>query len=296
MPIFVDLRLPAAKQLASDGHPIFSAESSPSDCINIGIINLMPIKPDTEYDFLQLIVDDTRPIKPIFIETATHKSKHTSADHLNLFYTTFDKINPENLNGIIITGAPLEGVKFEDVNYWQEITQIFKTIRTQKIPSLFICWAAFAAMYYWHGIGWEILDRKISGVFPHRIVSPQSPLLKGIKSGFTIPHSRFATWNTAELHNNELFRIAAEGDEQGAYLIESLENDEFYISGHGEYSVMTLDNEYQRDTARGMNPHIPDNYYPDNNPTNTPTDSWHKTALQMMKNWIDLTEQNRNKK
>ena len=110
MPIFVDLRLPAAKQLASDGHPIFSAESSPSDCINIGIINLMPIKPDTEYDFLQLIVDDTRPIKPIFIETATHKSKHTSADHLNLFYTTFDKINPENLNGIIFSGAALDGV------------------------------------------------------------------------------------------------------------------------------------------------------------------------------------------
>lgn len=296
MPLYLDSRLPAVCRLTTEGHKIYPLDNAPSDCINIGIINLMPIKPDTEYDLLQLLANDFRPIKPIFIEMATHKSRHTSAEHLEMFYTTFDKITPEDLNGIIITGAPLEGVRFEDVNYWQEITGIFDIIRQTKTPSLFICWAAFAAMYYWHGISWKILERKISGVFPHRIVTPNCPLLQGIESGFVIPHSRFATWDTSDLNSGCGFRVVADGDEQGAYLIESLNNKEYYISGHGEYSPMTLDNEYHRDIERGMNPHIPDNYYPGNDITKTPIDRWHKTALQMMSNWINLTEQNKNKK
>ncbi len=296
MPLYLDLHLPAACRLIAEGHSVLAIENAPTDCLNIGIVNLMPIKPDTEYDFLQLLADDPRPIKPIFIETATHKSKHTPAEHLEKFYTTFGQIQPESLNGIIVTGAPLEGVKFEDVNYWQEITDIFTTVRRIKLPALYICWAAFAAMYYWHGISWKILNRKISGVFPHRIVAADSPLLQGIEPGFTIPHSRFATWSQSALNSGHGFQVAAEGDEQGAYMIESLNNAEFYISGHGEYSVMTLDNEYRRDTDRGMNPHIPDNYYPDNDPSKTPTDSWHQTALKIMANWVNLTEENKNKK
>lgn len=295
MPLYIDLRLPAAEQLNKEGHSVFSSEDAPSDCINIGIVNLMPIKPDTEYDFLQLMADDSRHIKPIFIETATHKSKHTSAEHLEMFYTTFDKLQPKSLNGIIVTGAPLEGIKFEDVNYWQEIVGIFNTIRQLQIPALYICWAAFAAMYHWHKIDWKLLDRKISGVFPHRISSTDCPLLQGVEPGFMIPHSRFATWDPSVLSHGEGFRIAAEGDVQGAYMIESLDNDEFYISGHGEYSLETLDNEYRRDTSRGMNPHIPDNYYPNDNPQETPIDCWHTTAMQIMANWINLTEQNKNK-
>lgn len=291
MPLYLDLRLPAAKQLIAEGHHICSIDNCPTESINIGIVNLMPIKPDTEYDFLQLLVDDARPIKPIFIETATHKSKHTSAEHLEMFYTTFDKVNPDTLNGIIITGAPLEGIKFEDVNYWQEITEIFQIIRNKSIPALYICWAAFAAMYFWYGTDWKILQRKISGVFPHQINYDDCPLLQGVEQGFAIPHSRFATWDMDILKSHRGFRVVAEGNEQGAYLIESLDNKEFYISGHGEYSVNTLDNEYRRDTERGMNPHIPDNYYPNNDPAAIPSDCWHKTAVLMMSNWINLTEQ-----
>lgn len=291
MPLFTDRSLPAAVRLTGEGHYIFPKEQMPPDVLNIGIVNLMPLKPDTEYDFLQLMADDPRPIRPIFIDTASHRSKHTPPEHLEKFYTTFDFIDPQTIDGIIITGAPLEGVKFEDVDYWKEITGIFDTIRQLRIPSLFICWAAFAAMYHHHGIGWEILTRKISGVFPHRILSHDCPLLRGIADGFMIPHSRFAVWNKKELDNGDRrFRIAAEGDEQGVYMIESLENSEFYICGHGEYSTMTLDSEYRRDTSRGLSPHLPDHYYPDDDPTRHPVDQWHGTALKMMANWIDLIE------
>lgn len=290
MPLFIDRSLPAVMRLSDEGHSIFPKEDAPVNVLRIAIINLMPIKPDTEYDFLQLMADDPHPLQPIFIETATHRSKHTPAEHLEKYYTTFNHIDPQQIDGVIITGAPLEGVRFEDVDYWSEITEIFETIRQRHIPALFICWAAFAAMYHHYGINWTILTRKISGVFPHRIQSEKCPLLTGVSEGFMIPHSRFATWARDELIGDDRFRIAAEGDEQGVYMIESLENSEYYICGHGEYSTMTLDTEYRRDTARGLEPHIPDHYYPNDDPSEQPVGQWHGTALKMMANWINIVD------
>lgn len=296
MALYINPELPAARRLAEAGHTVRPANNCDHNPINIAIINLMPLKDETEYDFLQLMATETRAIRITLIETASHRSRHTPKEHLDKFYTTFNRIAPEFIDGIIITGAPLESVPFEDVDYWDEITGIFNTIRQNKIPSLFICWAAFAAMYHWHRIDWKILPDKISGVFAHKILQNSCPLMDGVSDGFTIPHSRFATWDMAELMQDNGIRVIAAGDTQGAYMIQSLANEEFYISGHGEYSPMTLDAEYRRDLGRGLKPHIPDNYYPGNDPSATPVDTWHETARCIMHNWINMAQHHKQNK
>lgn len=285
MPLITDPELPAAKVLAAEGFTLLPLASTPD--LRIVLVNLMPVKPDTELDFMRLTGRSQKAVEMVLVDTASHKSTHTPAEHLSRFYTTFDRLDPETLSGIIITGAPLERVKFEDVDYWGEVTGIMDTARRLGIPVLNICWAAYAAMYYRHGIPMSLLGSKLSGVFRHDILRPEHPLLRGIDTGFFVPHSRFATWRPGEIEAIGELEVLAASPATGPYLLCSKLYPEYYITGHGEYAPDTLDKEYRRDLAKGISPHIPDNYYPDDDPSKAPRDLWHETAVRLMCNWLD---------
>ena len=285
MPLITDPGLPAAKTLAAEGITLLPRGAKPD--LRLALVNLMPVKPDTELDFMRLIGRSTKRVEVTLVDTASHKSTHTPAEHLARFYTTFDRLDPARLSGIIITGAPLERVRFEDVDYWSEVTGIMDTARRLGIPVLNICWAAYAAMYYRHGIPMSLLDSKLSGVFRHDILRPQHPLFRGIGTGFYVPHSRFATWRPGEIEAIDELEVLAGSTTTGPYLIGSKRYPEFYITGHGEYAPETLDKEYRRDLGKGISPHIPDNYYPGDDPSQAPCDLWHETAVRLMCNWLD---------
>lgn len=285
MPLITDPGLPAAKTLAAEGITLMLRGAKPD--LRLALVNLMPVKPDTELDFMRLIGRSTKRVEVTLVDTASHKSTHTPAEHLARFYTTFDRLDPARLSGIIITGAPLERVRFEDVDYWSEVTGIMDIARRLGIPVLNICWAAYAAMYYRHGIPMSLLDSKLSGVFRHDILRPEHPLFRGIGTGFYVPHSRFATWRPGEIEAIDELEVLAGSTTTGPYLIGSKRYPEFYITGHGEYAPETLDKEYRRDLGKGINPHIPDNYYPGDDPSQAPCDLWHETAVRLMCNWLD---------
>ena len=285
MPLITDPGLPAAKTLAAEGITLLPRGAKPD--LRLALVNLMPVKPDTELDFMRLIGRSTKRVEVTLVDTASHKSTHTPAEHLARFYTTFDRLDPARLSGIIITGAPLERVRFEDVDYWSEVTGIMDTARRLGIPVLNICWAAYAGMYYRHGIPMSLLDSKLSGVFRHDILRPEHPLFRGIGTGFYVPHSRFATWRPGEIEAIDELEVLAGSTTTGPYLIGSKRYPEFYITGHGEYAPETLDKEYRRDLGKGISPHIPDNYYPGDDPSQAPCDLWHETAVRLMCNWLD---------
>lgn len=286
MALIINPSLPAAQRLADEGHAIEAPGSIVPDA-TIALINLMPNKPDTEYDFLQLIAPCQANIAILLIDMASHQSRHTDPSHLKTYYNTFQEV-ANQIDGLIITGAPLDHVAFEDVDYWEEITGIFRYIRDKSIPTMNVCWAAFASLYFWHHIAMHAIDDKISGVFPHHIFATDSPLMKGIEEGFMIPHSRYVIWNADEIascHND--LQIIAAGQKQGIYIVASRNHPECYVAGHGEYAPDTLDKEYRRDLKKGINPHIPENYYQANNPSRPPIDTWHDTGVKIMANWIN---------
>lgn len=288
MPLIIDPQLPAARTLMEEGLVIKPHGHYSDRCLRIALVNLMPVKPDTELDFMRLMAQSAYPIELLLVNTASHTSRHTPAEHMARFYRTFhETIQSGPIHGVIITGAPLEFVKFEHVDYWPEITGIFSYLRQHRIPTLYICWAAFAGLYFHHGIPMGILPTKISGVYHHRILSATDPLMHGINDGFTIPHSRFASWNRRHITADPQLRIIAESTDAGVYMAAHETYPEYYITGHGEYAPLTLDSEYRRDLSKGMQPSIPRNYYPDDNPGNPPVDTWHVTATRIMHNWID---------
>lgn len=285
MGIIIDTSLPAAVKLSNKGFRTEPPGSIKPDA-RLALINLMPIKTDTEYDFLQLIAPSRYMVEIKLVNMASHQSRHADPEHMKRYYTTFDDIAGD-IDGVIVTGAPLDHVAFEDVTYWEEMTGIFRYIRNHHIPAFYVCWGAFASLYFWHGIGMHAIDTKISGVFAHHIYNPSSALMKGVTEGFKTPHSRYVVWHQPELSSNSELEIIAGGNEQGPYIVASKLHPEYYVVGHGEYSADTLDKEYRRDLAKGINPHIPTNYYPDDNPSLQPPDTWHDTAVTIMNNWIE---------
>lgn len=284
MSVITDSELPSAKALKELWPERILPEGTVPDLM-VALINLMPDMQATEADFLRLMVQSETKVKVTLVNMASHTSRHTPKSHTDKFYTHFDRLTTMP-DGVIITGAPLENVVFEDVDYWPEITGIFDTLHSKDIPTLHICWAAFAALYHRFGIEMKLLERKLSGVYPHTIHYKQSPLMQDISEPFFIPHSRFAAWDQRQIDEEQSIRTVASGTEQGPYLISSVTHPEHFITGHGEYAANTLDREYCRDLGKGMNPHIPVNYYPDDDPTRPPTDRWHDTALTIMDNWL----------
>ncbi len=290
MPVRVPVSLPAVEALRSENIFVIDEQRASSQDIRplrIAILNLMPLKIMTETDLLRLISNTPLQIELDFIDTDSHVSKNTPREHIETFYKKFDDIKHNNYDGLIITGAPVEKVAFEDVDYWQELTEIFDWAKKHVTSTLYICWAALAGLYHHYGVPKYVLDRKISGVFKHRIDDELNPIFRGFDDVFYVPHSRYSEVRREDIEKVSELKIIAESDESGIYMVMARGGREFFITGHSEYSPGTLDFEYHRDLEKGINPAIPANYYLNDDPTQQPIVRWRSHANLLFSNWLN---------
>ncbi len=290
MPVKVPVSLPAVEALKSENIFVMDEQRASTQDIRplrIAILNLMPLKIMTETDLLRLLSNTPLQIELDLIDMDTHLSKNTPREHIYAFYKSFEEIKRNNYDGLIITGAPVEKVEFEDVDYWGELTTVFEWAKTHVTSTLYICWAAFAGLYYHYGVKKYVVDKKISGVFKHHVNDNRNPIFRGFDDVFYVPHSRYS-----EIHREDVERVAgltviAESDECGIYVVMGRGGREFFITGHSEYSSDTLDFEYRRDKEKGLNPDIPKNYYIDDSPSNPPIVRWRSHANLLFTNWLN---------
>lgn len=290
MPVRVPVSLPAVEALRSENIFVIDEQRASSQDIRplrIAILNLMPLKIMTETDLLRLISNTPLQIELDFIDTDSHVSKNTPREHIETFYKKFDDIKHNNYDGLIITGAPVEKVAFEDVDYWQELTEIFDWAKKHVTSTLYICWAALAGLYHHYGVPKYVLDRKISGVFKHHIDDELNPIFRGFDDVFYVPHSRYSEVRREDIEKVSELKIIAESDESGIYMVMARGGREFFITGHSEYSPGTLDFEYHRDLEKGINPAIPANYYLNDDPTQQPIVRWRSHANLLFSNWLN---------
>lgn len=255
--------------------------------LQIGVLNLMPTKIATETQILRCLSNTPLQIEVEFIGTSTYTGKNTPQEHLFEFYKTFDDIKNRNFDGFIITGAPVELMEFEEVDYWDELCEIMDWTTTHVHSTLHICWGAQAALYHHYGIPKHILDEKMSGVFEHRLLTPKSRLFHGFDSVFNAPHSRNTETRAEDILKVPDLRIMAISDEAGVYAVGNQSGSRFFITGHSEYDPETLDTEYRRDLTKGINPKVPKHYYPDDNPANPPVLSWRAHSTLLFTNWLN---------
>ena len=290
MPVRVPVSLPAVETLRSENIFVIDEQRASSQDIRplrIAILNLMPLKIMTETDLLRLISNTPLQIELDFIDTDSHVSKNTPREHIETFYKKFEEVKHNNYDGLIITGAPVEKVDFEDVDYWLELTEIFDWAKKHVTSTLYICWAALAGLYYHYGIPKYVLDKKISGVFKHRIVDELNPIFRGFDDVFYVPHSRYSEVRREDIEKKSELKIIAESDESGIYMVMARGGREFFITGHSEYSPGTLDFEYHRDLEKGINPAIPANYYLNDDPSQQPIVRWRSHANLLFSNWLN---------
>ena len=290
MPLNIPVTLPAVEALRTENIFVMDSERASSQEIRplkIVILNLMPIKITTETDLIRLLSNSPLQIEIDFLHMETHCSKNTPIEHLTSFYKTFDEIKKSNYDGMIITGAPVEQMPFEEVNYWGEISTIFDWARTHVTSTFFICWAAQAGLHYHYGINKYPLDAKMFGVFEHRMFDPQNPIFRGFDDVFYVPHSRHTEIRAEDIRKHPELTLLSESPESGVYMVMARNGREFYITGHSEYSPLTLDTEYKRDVAKGLPINMPLNYYRDDNPENEPLVRWRSHANLLFTNWLN---------
>ena len=256
--------------------------------LRILILNLMPVKVTTETDLIRLLSNSPLQVEIEFLGLSTHTPKNTPIEHLMSFYTTFSKIKNAYYDGMIITGAPVEMLPFEEVKYWKEFTQILDWARTHVTSTFYICWGAQAALHHFYGIHKYPLEKKLFGVFKHRINDPSFPLFRGFDDKFYAPHSRHTTVLADEINRHPALTILSESDEAGVYIVTSRGGREFYVTGHSEYSPSTLHKEYMRDKEKGMDSvALPENYYRNNDPAQPPLVRWRSHANLLYINWLN---------
>lgn len=290
MPVRVPSSLPAVEALRNENIFVIEEQRASAQDIRplkIAILNLMPLKIMTETDLLRLISNTPLQIEIDFLEPDGHVSKNTPREHIEAFYQKFDDIRHDNYDGFIVTGAPVEKVDFEQVDYWPQLREIFDWARTHVTSTLYICWAALAGLYHHYGIPKYVLDKKISGVFKHTVNDCMNPIFRGFDDIFYVPHSRYSEVRKEDIVKKPELKIIAESSQSGVYIVMARNGREFFITGHSEYSPMTLDFEYRRDLEKGLNPQIPDNYYLDNNPDNPPIVRWRSHANLLFTNWLN---------
>ena len=290
MPVRVPVSLPAVEALREENIFVIDEQRASSQDIRplrIAILNLMPLKIMTETDLLRLISNTPLQVELDFIDTDSHVSKNTPREHIETFYKKFDEVKHNNYDGLIITGAPVEKVDFEEVDYWDELTEIFAWAKKHVTSTLYICWAALAGLYYHYGVPKYVLEKKISGVFKHRIDDELNPIFRGFDDMFYVPHSRYSEVRREDIDKVPALKIIAESAESGIYIVMTRGGREFFITGHSEYSPGTLDFEYRRDLEKGINPEIPVNYYENDNPDNPPIVRWRSHANLLFSNWLN---------
>lgn len=285
MPLIINPSLPAAHKLNITHH---------DPRLKIAMINLMPVKPDTELDILSLIAPLQINIAVDLLAPLSHSSRNTPAEHIQNFYKDLSAIADTTYDGIILTGAPVEHLPFEQVDYWTQIADVIDHALSAATPMLNICWGAFAAMFHLHGIEMHYRKEKLSGIFQQNLLN-ESPLTREFPDTFDMPHSRYAAWNDADIDCSPRLTPLATNALTGHSMITDTTGNVF-INGHLEYSPLTLDKEYRRDLSKGIHPNIPANYYPGNDPDQQPIDSWHSTALKFYANWIDTLLQKKSAK
>ena len=255
--------------------------------IEIGIVNLMPLKEDTELQILRSLSNTPLQVEVSFITLATHESTHTSVSHLNKFYQTFDEIKDENFDGLIITGAPVEQMDYEDVDYWEEISKIMEWSKTHATSTLHLCWGAQAGLYYHYGIPKRMLDNKMFGVYAHKVQNRKVPLVRGFDDIFYAPHSRHTEVSKEDILKHKELTILAESEEAGVFLVIDEDGKQIFVMGHPEYDRYTLHNEYMRDKNKGLDISMPVNYYPDNDDTKRPLLQWRSHGNILYSNWLN---------
>ena len=290
MPIRVQNDLPVKEILESenifvmDEHCAMHQDIRP---IKIGLLNLMPLKEDTELQILRSLSNTPLQVDVVFVNVSSHKSKNTSTSHLNKFYVSFEEIKDQRFDGFIITGAPVEQMPFEEVDYWEELKEIMEWTKTHVTSTMHLCWGAQAGLYYHYGIEKVQLDEKVFGVFEHRVKNRKTPLVRGFDDVFYAPHSRHTTVPTEAIESEEQLIILAESEEAGVFLTMSLDGKQIFVMGHPEYDRVTLNNEYMRDKNKGLEIALPKNYYPDDNFENRPLLTWRSHANNLYTNWVN---------
>ncbi len=255
--------------------------------LQIGILNLMPIKQDTELHLLRSMSNTPLQVDVTFIKMNSHISLNTSATHLNKFYVTFDEIKDQKFDGLIITGAPLEQIPFEEVDYWEELCGIMEWSKIHVTSTFHICWGAQAGLYYHFGLNKSVLDKKLFGIYEHRVLNRKVPLVRGFDDTFYVPHSRYTEVSADKIHGCEALTVLAESDEAGVLLAIADGGRQIFVQGHFEYDRRTLENEYKRDVAKGIEIDPPFNYYPDDDPTQKPMLQWRAHCNNLYTNWLN---------
>ncbi len=290
MPVNVPDNLPAVKLLEEENIFVMNETRATHQDIRplkIIILNLMPLKITTETDLLRLLSNSPLQIEIDFLKIKGHTPKNTPSSHMKEFYHNFDKLKNKKYDGMIITGAPVEQLPFEEVTYWEEMKKIMDWAQHNVTSSLYICWAAQAALFHHYGIPKYPLEKKMFGVFAHTNTNEKLPIFRGFDDLFYIPHSRHTEIRAEDIEKVEALEIIASSDDAGVTIVKAKNGRQLFITGHSEYSRHTLDSEYKRDLSKNLPIDIPVNYYPDNNPENIPVMRWKSTANLFFSNWLN---------
>ncbi len=290
MPIRIPDALPATETLEKENIFVMTENRAMHQDIRtlkLLLLNLMPTKIVTETQILRKLSNTPLQVEVELLQTVSHDAKNVSEEHLATFYRSFDQIKNERFDGMIITGAPVELLDFEEVDYWDELCEIMEWSKTNVHSTLHICWGAQAAIYYHYGVNKHALDAKCSGVFPHQVLKPSSPLLRGFDDVFFAPHSRYTEVNAADIEANDKLELLAISDEAGVYAAKSEDSRHFFVFGHPEYDADTLRLEYERDISRGLDIAVPAHYFPYDDPTQKPTSTWRSHAQLLYTNWLN---------
>ena len=292
MPIKIKSELPAFKTLEAENIFVMTDERALSQDIRplkILILNLMPNKIETETQLLRLLGNSPLQVDIELLQMATHvsKNKNTPADHLTTFYKTFDEVRNDHYDGMIITGAPVEQMDFEQVDYWEELCSIMEWSKRNVYSTFHICWGAQAGLYYHYGVPKYDLDEKLSGVYVHRVMNTFHPLMRGFDDKILLPHSRYTGNHRSDIHEHEELEILASSNIAGVAIVANKNGRQFFITGHAEYDRNTLANEYFRDRNKGIEPALPYNYFPGNDPRALPNLTWRSYATILYSNWLN---------
>ncbi len=290
MPIKIPDNLPASKILNKENiftiteDRAFHQDIRP---LKIIILNLMPTKIETETQILRLLGNSPLQIDIVLLHPKSHASKNVSQEHLINFYNTFEEIRDSKFDGMILTGAPIEGVPFEDVDYWEELKTIMEWSSHNVYSTLHICWGAQAGLYYHYGVQKHKLDSKMFGVFKHELTKQNIKLFNGFDDEFYVPHSRYTEIRKEDIDKVAELEILSQSEKSGIYIVSEKKGRKIFVTGHSEYDSLTLKKEYDRDVAKGLNINVPENYYPKDDPRNTPVVKWRGHSNLLFSNWLN---------
>lgn len=290
MPLRLPDKLPAIELLKQENIFVMNESRAHTQMVRplkIVVLNLMPLKITTETDLVRLLSNTPLQLELSFMKLRSHTPKNTPIEHMQMFYKDFDVLKQQKWDGLIVTGAPIEQLPFEEVEYWQEITEIFDWARTHVTSTLYICWAAQAGLYHFYGIPKHALPKKMFGIFRQRPLVPELPIFRGFDDFFMMPHSRHTEVRRADLDREPLLTVIAESAESGVSMVMARGGREFFFTGHLEYAPDTLDKEYRRDFGKRSDVEVPRNYYLDDDPAKGPVVTWRSHAHLIFSNWIN---------